>query len=179
MATTRTGLGDIAGLGRRARLDRGALGVVAVNAHSARDAAGLLTRRHSGDLSVLTAQEVTVTADTDQVPVGIDGEAVFLPVPVRCAVRPGALRVWVPRDRPAYRPSWTGPPAAPGAAGRRPAARSPGCARSAPPGAAAVTPRPTARAGCLFTAQQEAVLPVAVTGRTALDVNGAWRSQAV
>jgi diacylglycerol kinase family enzyme len=102
------GTGDIAGLGRRARLDRGALGVVAVNTHSAREAAGLLRRpshgRQSGGLSVLTAQEVTVTADTDQVPVGIDGEAVFLPVPVRCAVRPGALRVWVPRDRPGVPP---------------------------------------------------------------------------
>jgi hypothetical protein len=43
---------------------------------------------------------LTVTADTNEVPVGIDGEAVCLPVPLRCAVRPGALRVWVPRDRP-------------------------------------------------------------------------------
>ncbi|HXT92087.1 MAG TPA: diacylglycerol kinase family protein, partial [Trebonia sp.] len=98
------GTGDIAGLGRRLRLDRGALGVVAVTVHSARQAAGLLHRRHADGLSVLTAQEVTVTADAHQVPVGIDGEAVLLPVPVRCAVRPGALRVWVPRDRPGVRP---------------------------------------------------------------------------
>jgi hypothetical protein len=49
---------------------------------------------------VLAAQEVTVTADTPRLPVGIDGEAVTLPVPVRCAVRPGALRVRVPRGRP-------------------------------------------------------------------------------
>jgi diacylglycerol kinase family enzyme len=100
------GTGDIAGLGRRARLDGGALGVVAVTVHSARQAAGLLRRRHAdaAGLCVLTAQEVTVTADTHQLPVGIDGEAVSVPVPVRCAVRPGALRVWVPRDRPGVPP---------------------------------------------------------------------------
>jgi diacylglycerol kinase family enzyme len=97
--------GDIAGLGRRAQLDRGALGVVAVTVHSARQAAGLLHRRNAAGLSVLTAQEVTVTADTHQLPVGVDGESVFLPVPVQCAVRPGALRVWVPRDRPGVPPA--------------------------------------------------------------------------
>jgi diacylglycerol kinase family enzyme len=94
------GTGDIAGLGRRARLDRGMLGVVVVTVGSARQAVGLIRGRRTTGLRVLTAHEVTVTADTPQVPVGIDGEAVSLPVPVRCAVRPGALRVWVPRDRP-------------------------------------------------------------------------------
>ena len=33
-------------------------------------------------------------------PVGIDGEAVILPTPVRCTIRPDALRVRVPRHRP-------------------------------------------------------------------------------
>jgi diacylglycerol kinase family enzyme len=99
------GSGDIAGLSRRSRLDRGVLGVVAVRVDSARQAAGLLRGRRAAGLHVLTAREVTVTAGTDhasteQVPVGIDGEAVLLPVPVRCAVRPQSLRVWVPRDRP-------------------------------------------------------------------------------
>jgi diacylglycerol kinase family enzyme len=54
----------------------------------------------TGDIAGLGRQEVTVTADTRQVPVGVDGEAVSLPVPVRCVIRPRALRVWVPRDRP-------------------------------------------------------------------------------
>jgi diacylglycerol kinase family enzyme len=94
------GTGDIAGLGRRARLDRGALGVVAVSVSSAREAAGLIRGRGAAGVRVLTAPEVTVTADVRQLPVGIDGEATSLPVPVRCAIRPGALRVWVPRDRP-------------------------------------------------------------------------------
>lgn len=128
------GTGDIAGLGRRARLDRGALGVVAVTVHSARQAAGLLRRRQGAGLFVLTAQEVTVTADTDQLPVGIDGEAVFLPVPVRCAVRPGALRVWVPRERPGVPPEldWTRL--------RQLAGRSKGPLPAAAPGAARTLP---------------------------------------
>ena len=94
------GTGDIAGLGRRARLDRGELGVVAVTVASAREAAGLISGRRAAGLRALTARDVLVTADTEHVPVGIDGEAVSLTVPVRCAIRPRALRVWVPRDRP-------------------------------------------------------------------------------
>jgi diacylglycerol kinase family enzyme len=91
--------GDIAGLGRRTRLDRGVLGVVAVTVNTARQAADLIRERRAAGLRVLTAHEITITADTRRLPVGIDGEAVSLPVPVRCAARPGALRVWVPRDR--------------------------------------------------------------------------------
>jgi len=96
--------GDIAGLGRRARLDRGVLGVVAVRVGSARQAVGLLRGRHSDGVRVLTAQTVTVTSNAEQIPVGIDGEAVSLPLPVHCAISAGALRVRVPRDRPGVPP---------------------------------------------------------------------------
>jgi diacylglycerol kinase family enzyme len=91
---------DVAGLGRRARLDAGTLGVVAVRVDSARQAAGLIRRGHGTGLATLTAEEVTITADAPQIPVGIDGETVMLPTPVRCAIRPRALRVVVPRERP-------------------------------------------------------------------------------
>jgi len=94
------GMGDVAGLGRRARLDRGILGVVGVNVDSAHQAVGLLRGAHSTGLKVLTTREIEVTADAPQIPVGIDGEAVRLPTPVRCTIRPGVLRVWVPRHRP-------------------------------------------------------------------------------
>ena len=94
------GTGDIAGLSRRARLDRGLLGVVGVQVGSARQAAGLLRGTRGTGLTVLTAETIEITADADQIPVGIDGEAVSLATPVRCTIRPGALRVWVPRDRP-------------------------------------------------------------------------------
>jgi diacylglycerol kinase family enzyme len=98
------GTGDIAGLGRRARLDRGVLGVVAVTVDSVGQAVGLLRGRHTTGLRVLTAPTIVVTASSERIPVGIDGEAVSLPVPVRCAIRPGALRVRVPRDRPGVPP---------------------------------------------------------------------------
>ena len=67
---------------------------------SARQAIGLLRRGHGQGLTVLTAGEVTVNADAPQIPVGIDGETVMLPTPVRCAIQPKALRVVVPRERP-------------------------------------------------------------------------------
>jgi hypothetical protein len=69
-------------------------------AHVARQAVGLLHGRNAAGLSVLTAKEIEVTADAAHIPVGIDGEAVSMPTPVRCTIRPGALRVWVPRNRP-------------------------------------------------------------------------------
>jgi len=47
------GTGDIAGLGRRVRLDRGILGVVAVTVGSARQAIGLLGGRHTTGLRAL------------------------------------------------------------------------------------------------------------------------------
>jgi diacylglycerol kinase family enzyme len=98
------GTGDIAGLGRRVRLDRGVLGVVAVTVDSARQAVGLLRGRHTDGVRALTARTVVVTASTERIPVGIDGESVSLPAPVHCAIRPGALRVRVPRDRPGVPP---------------------------------------------------------------------------
>jgi hypothetical protein len=93
-------MGDVAGLGRRARLDAGTLGVVAVRVDSARQAIGLLRRGHGQGLTVLTAGEVTIDADAAEIPVGIDGETVMLPTPDRCVIRPRALRVVVPRERP-------------------------------------------------------------------------------
>jgi diacylglycerol kinase family enzyme len=94
------GTGDIAGLGRRSRLDRGLLGVASVTVSSARQAAGLLRGRHAAGLKLLTTRQISVTADQPQIPVGVDGESVLMPTPVTCTVCPGALRVWVPRNRP-------------------------------------------------------------------------------
>jgi diacylglycerol kinase family enzyme len=94
------GMGDIAGLGRRARLDRGTLGMFAVTVASAVQAAGLVRGTQSRGLTRLVGREVVVDADASQIPVGVDGEALLLDTPVRCTVRPAALRVRVPRDRP-------------------------------------------------------------------------------
>jgi diacylglycerol kinase family enzyme len=93
--------GDIAGLGRRARLDQGVLGVVGVKISNAAQAAGLLrAAQRSRNVTMLTAREVIIDADQPHIPVGIDGESVLMPTPVRCTIRPLALRVRVPRNRP-------------------------------------------------------------------------------
>jgi diacylglycerol kinase family enzyme len=102
------GTNDVAGLNRRARLDRGELGITAVKVGSARQAVELLRRARRTGLMSLTAPAVTIEADTTAVLVGVDAEAVTMPTPVRCSIRPRALRVRVPRNRPGVRP-----PAAP------------------------------------------------------------------
>jgi diacylglycerol kinase family enzyme len=94
------GMGDIAGLGRRARLDRATLGVFAVTVTSAAQAAGLVRGTQSRGLTRLAGPQVVVDADASQIPVGVDGEALLLDTPVRCTLQPAALRVRVPRHRP-------------------------------------------------------------------------------
>jgi hypothetical protein len=95
---------DLLGMGRRSRLDRGVLGVIALRVDSARQAVGLVNRAHERGLQRAEAREVVVNSDEDAVPVGIDGETVRLSTPVRCTVRPSALRVRLPRERPGIRP---------------------------------------------------------------------------
>jgi diacylglycerol kinase family enzyme len=100
------GSDDIAGLGRRPRLDGGTLGVLAITVRGAADAAGLLRGRRwaAKSITVRTATEAVVDADVPSVPVGVDGEAVTVPTPVRCMILPAALRVRVPRNRPGVPP---------------------------------------------------------------------------
>jgi diacylglycerol kinase family enzyme len=93
-------ISDIAGLGRRARLDAGILGVIAVTVNNALQAVMLLRGAKGQGLTVLRAGEVVVDADVPEIPVGIDGETVMMPTPVICTVRPKVLRVRVPRHRP-------------------------------------------------------------------------------
>ncbi|MGZ4641350.1 MAG: diacylglycerol/lipid kinase family protein [Blastococcus sp.] len=95
---------DLAGMGRRARLDRGTLGVIAVRVDTARQAVGLLHGAHRKGMLRAEAHDVMVASGDSEVPVGIDGETVQLSTPVRCTVRPGALRIRLPRDRPGVRP---------------------------------------------------------------------------
>jgi diacylglycerol kinase family enzyme len=94
------GTGDLAGLSRRMRLDGGILGVVGVTVSNAAQAVDLLRGIRAAGVSVLTTKQIEITADAAQIPVGVDGESILMSVPVTCTVSPGALRVWVPRDRP-------------------------------------------------------------------------------
>ena len=54
------GTGDVAGLGRRARLDRGTLGVIGVTVSSARQAVDLIRGRHGTEVTVLTAKKIEI-----------------------------------------------------------------------------------------------------------------------
>jgi diacylglycerol kinase family enzyme len=72
--------------GRRARLDGGRLGLLAVRANGPVKL----------DVVSRSAGSVVVDADTPRIPVGVDGEAVWLPTPVHCTIRPKALRVRLP-----------------------------------------------------------------------------------
>ncbi|QKW06647.1 NAD(+)/NADH kinase [Streptomyces sp. NA04227] len=92
---------DVLATSMRARLDRGKLGVIAVRVEGAARAAELAVwGRRSEGLNFLTARAVEVTAESDTMPVAVDGEALILPSPVVCTVRRRALRVLVPRSRP-------------------------------------------------------------------------------
>ncbi|MGW4856038.1 diacylglycerol/lipid kinase family protein [Streptomyces sp. NPDC004288] len=89
---------------RRARLDGGELGVIGIRVDGAAQAAELaVLGTQATALNVLTARKVEVGGGPGagaEIPVAVDGEALMLPTPVVCTLRPGALRVLVPRDRP-------------------------------------------------------------------------------
>ncbi|MFF2042819.1 diacylglycerol/lipid kinase family protein [Kitasatospora sp. NPDC058170] len=98
--------GPMAAGGRRPRLDLGVLGVVGIRVGNAAQAAELALRgTRAAGLQVLTSHRITIGPDSGSIPVAVDGEALSLPSPVTCGIRPGALRVRVPRHRP-------GPPVA-------------------------------------------------------------------
>ncbi|GAA4845046.1 diacylglycerol/lipid kinase family protein [Kitasatospora terrestris] len=96
---------DLLEAGRRPRLDSGLLGVLGIKVTGAAQAADVALRGGRAEaVTSVTAAEVTVSADSDSIPVAVDGEALNFPTPVRCRIRPGALRVRVPRDRPGAPP---------------------------------------------------------------------------
>ncbi|WP_369149415.1 diacylglycerol kinase family protein [Streptomyces sp. R44] len=91
---------------RRPRLDGGALGVIGIRVDGAAQAAELaVLGTQATGLNVLTARRVEVQGIQGPgaravISVAVDGEALTLPTPVVCTLRPRALRVLVPRDRP-------------------------------------------------------------------------------
>jgi len=99
------GSGRMRDMARRSRIDQGTLGVVAARMTSAGQAVGLLRRSQNRSVTMLDGDgEVVVEAGTPTIPVGIDGEAVTVDAPVHCTIRPRALRVRLPRNRPGVPP---------------------------------------------------------------------------
>ncbi|MFG3151631.1 diacylglycerol/lipid kinase family protein [Streptomyces sp. NPDC048219] len=107
---------ELSGGGRRPVLDNGELGVIGIRVENAAQAAGLaLWGAQAPGLTVTTARRVEVTdggprppvtagGEEARLPVAVDGEALRLSTPVVCTVRPRALRVLLPRDRPGVPP---------------------------------------------------------------------------
>ncbi|WP_330351964.1 diacylglycerol/lipid kinase family protein [Streptomyces chartreusis] len=103
-------------LGRRFSLSTGRLGVIVLK-RPAQAPPDLLRRLRAelrqdkrgagsaGDGPVIwSAPGITLHGEVPHLDAGVDGEAVRLPLPVVCTVRPGALRVLLPMDRPGMPP---------------------------------------------------------------------------
>lgn len=95
-------------VGRRFALDRGALGAIVVK-RTPGAAPEPLPRlveamvEHGGDdegLITWSSPSVTLHGTAATVAAGVDGEAVSLALPALCEIRPRALRVLLPKDRP-------------------------------------------------------------------------------
>jgi diacylglycerol kinase family enzyme len=103
------------GAGTRPRLDAGVLGVVTVAVESAADVARLAAAEASGRVHRFrgyrewTTPELVVDADRELLDVGVDGEALQLPPPLRFRVLPGALRVRLPAAAPGAAPAALAP----------------------------------------------------------------------
>ncbi|HXV91906.1 MAG TPA: diacylglycerol kinase family protein [Pseudonocardia sp.] len=99
-------LESLRGFGTRARLDAGVLGVVTVTVEQARDLPDLMAAEATGRVRgfrgyrAWTAAEFEVDSAQPLVDVGVDGEALRLPPPLRFRSLPGALRVRTPLHAP-------------------------------------------------------------------------------
>jgi len=99
-------LDRLSGFGTRERLDAGALGIVTVTVDRARDLPTLVSAELTGQLArfrgyrAWAALEFVVRSEQPLVEVGVDGEALLLPPPLRFRTLPGVLRVRLPLDGP-------------------------------------------------------------------------------
>jgi len=103
-------LAGIGGLGTRARLDEGVLGVIVVDVRNAADLTQLVTLSTAGRGPAFSGWHEWVTPTLElrsgqAVDAGIDGEAVTLEPPVRLEILPSALRVRIARHHPGVSPA--------------------------------------------------------------------------
>lgn len=98
--------------GTRPRLDTGTLGIEVVAYKDVGELRQTIADASRGTLSRARAyyswtdDHVTVTANDGVVHAGVDGEYVELPSPLEIRIRPRALRVRVPRERPGVSTGW-------------------------------------------------------------------------
>jgi len=109
-------LATLRSLGRRFSLNSGLLGVVVIKRPAdVPTTPDLLPRMRrelrregstgSPSVGVVTwaADRVELQGEVARLPAGIDGEPVMLQLPLRCEIRPAALQVLLPADRPEIR----------------------------------------------------------------------------
>lgn len=108
-------LDSLNGFGTRERMDTGVLGIVTVSVDRARDLPALLSAEATGRLHHFrgyrewTTPEFEVDSAAPLVEVGVDGEALQLPPPLRFRSLPGALRVRIPLTAPGVAPAAVAP----------------------------------------------------------------------
>jgi diacylglycerol kinase family enzyme len=103
-------LEGIGGLGTRARLDEGVLGVIVVEVHNGTELAQLVSLSTAGRGSAYSGWHEWTSPTLEvrsgrPIDLGIDGEAVTLDSPVRLEVQPGALRVRIAPHHPGVSPA--------------------------------------------------------------------------
>jgi diacylglycerol kinase family enzyme len=103
-------LEGIGGLGTRARLDEGVLGVIVVEVHNGAELAQLVSLSTAGRGSAYAGWHEWTTTELEvrssqSIDLGIDGEAVTLDSPVRLEVQPAALRVRIAPHHPGVSPA--------------------------------------------------------------------------
>lgn len=94
-------LGRVFGEGTRPRLDQGILGIAAAGGPGVGSQPGRVVTQW-------TSPEYTVTSD-DDIPVGVDGEALLMSPTIVLRSRPGALRVRIAPQHPGVSPSAAAP----------------------------------------------------------------------
>jgi diacylglycerol kinase family enzyme len=98
-------------MGTRSRLDTGVLGVYMVAYKTPAELRELVSaaRRSLDRASAYrswTCTRVRIRSRTGTVRAGVDGEAIDFASPLDITIRPHALRVRVPKDRPGHRVGW-------------------------------------------------------------------------
>jgi diacylglycerol kinase family enzyme len=116
-------LEGIGGLGTRARLDEGVLGVIVVEVHNGAELAQLVSLSGAGRGSAYSGWHEWTTPVLEvrsgrPIDLGLDGEAITLDSPVRLEVQPGALRVRIAAHHPGVSPARVAGAVQAGATGR-------------------------------------------------------------
>lgn len=98
------------GRGTRQRIDRGVLGVVAVNLASASDVQRFLSLQAVGQLDRFEGWREWTTDRFEvrsggPIEIGVDGEALVMDPPLVFTTKPGALRVRIPRHASGFSPA--------------------------------------------------------------------------